>query len=708
MGHTLILAEKPSQAKAYADALQHTKKQDGYIEVNDGRFFKEKAYITWGYGHLVELLSPEQYNETWKIWRLDQLPMFPEQFRFQVSKDKKKQFNIVKRLLNHSTEIIVATDCDREGENIARSIISLAGASHKPTKRLWINSLEVDEIQNGFRHLNNGNNYLPLYKEAQTRQYSDWLVGMNASRLYTLLLQKQGMKGVFSVGRVQTATLYLLYKRQKEIEDFVSQDYFTLQGKVQVPNGSFEAKHKQRFATKEEAQNILQEKGVLLDLNDGIIQEVNKERKRIKSPKLHSLSSLQSTANKQWKYSPSEVLKIAQSLYEKKVLSYPRTDSHFITDSEFGYIKNNLSNYQECIGVDVEVVYPDAQKRYVDNTKVEEHYALVPTKQTPNFSALNEKEKNIYLEVIATTLAMFAPDYEYEETKVEIGVKGINFEATGKVEKQLGWKSLFKNQQQAKKKETVLPAMEKDLACQANVEIAEGKTKPPKYYTEGQLINVMKHAGKEIDDEALQHTLKESEGIGTEATRASIIETLKHQLYIEIRKNQVTVLDKGKILCQAVEGTLLASPEMTAKWETYLKKIGKNEGSQEVFLNKIKQMIEFLMQEAPKKIGSMEQFLQQVNEKSFIGQCPRCNHEDGKIQDKGKFYGCSRYREGCTFTLPKKFLGKSISQINIKKLLGGEKTNLIKGFTSKKGKKFDASLRYDQTEQKITFEFPKG
>src|SRR5699024_1096141 len=173
-----------------------------------------------------------------------------------------------------------------------------------------------------------------------------------------------------------------------------------------------------------------------------------------------------------------------------------------------------------------------------------------------------------------------------------------------------------------------------------------------------------------------------SEGIGTEATRASIIETLKHQKYIVVRKNKVTVTDKGKVLCQAVEGTLLSSAEMTAKWETYLKKIGENEGSQELFLDKIKQMIESLMQEAPKKIGSMEQSLQQVNEKSFIGKCPRCNHEDGKIQDKGKFYGCSRYREGCTFTLPKKFLGKSISQINIKKLLGGEKTNLIKGFTS--------------------------
>src|SRR5699024_7537919 len=372
MGHILILAEKLSQTKAYADAFQHTNKKEGYIEVMDHRFFDDKACITWGYGHLVELVSPEQYNATWKQWKLEQLPMFPEHFQFQVSKDKKKQFNIAKKLLNDACEIIVATDCDREGENIARSIISLAGAADKSTKRLWINSLEIDEIQKGFQKLRDGNNYLSLYKEAQTRQFSDWLVGMNASRLYTLLLQKKGMKGVFSVGRVQKATLYLLYKRQEEIEDFVSQDYFTFQVEVQVRNGSFEVIHKQRFETKEEAQNKLQEKGVLPGVNDGIIQELKRERKRTKSPKLHSLSSLQSTANKQRKYSPSEVLKIAQSLYEKKALSYPRTDSHFITDSEFGYIKNNLSNYQECIGVGVEVVYPDAQKQYVDNTKVAE------------------------------------------------------------------------------------------------------------------------------------------------------------------------------------------------------------------------------------------------------------------------------------------------------------------------------------------------
>ena len=309
--------------------------------------------------------------------------------------------------------------------------------------------------------------------------------------------------------------------------------------------------------------------------------------------------------------------------------------------------------------------------------------------------------------MVATTLAMFAPDYAYEETKVKIDVKGIYFEATGKVERNKGWKALFATNND-KDKETVLPSMREGESCQVDINIAEGKTKAPKYYSEGQLINVMKHAGKEVEDETLKSTLKASEGIGTEATRASIIETLKYQKYMEVRKNKVTVTDKGKVLCQAVEGTLLSSAEMTAKWETYLRKIGKNEGSQELFLGKIKEMIQSLMQEAPKRIGNMDQALQQVKEQTFIGKCPCCKKEGGKIQEKGKFYGCSRYRKGCTFTLPKKFLGKAISKTNIKKLLNGERTNLIKGFTSKKGKSFDAYLRYDQTGQKIKFEFPKG
>ncbi|WP_200411785.1 type IA DNA topoisomerase [Virgibacillus salexigens] len=713
MGLTLILAEKPSQAMHYAEALQHVSKKDGYLEANDKRFFPGKVYITWGFGHLVELVPPESYSESWKQWQLNKLPIFPETFQFQVGKDKRKQFNVVKKLLKETDEIIVATDCDREGENIARSIIKMAGASNKPTKRLWINSLEVDEIQSGLKQLKDGNNYISLYKEAQTRQLSDWLVGMNASRLYTLLLQQRGMQGVFSVGRVQTATLYLLYKRQQEIENFVSKPFFDLVGNINVKNGSFDAKVKARYQTKEDAMNILDSHRLSSGENQGIIQQVTKEQKNKKAPKLHSLSTLQATANKNWKYSPSDVLKTAQALYEKKLLSYPRTDSHYITESEFAYLKSHLPTYQSCLNVSMDVVYPNARKRYVDSSKVQEHYAIIPTKQVPNKQGLTDKEWNIYQEVMARTIAMFAGDYEYEETKVDVDVNGLCFQKTGKVELKKGWKALFTEdtsdaKDEAEQDNTVLPSMQEGESCNVGIDIYEGKTKPSKAYTQGQLINVMKQAGKEIDDEALQHTLKENEGIGTEATRANILDTLKKQYYIEINKNKVSVTKKGQILCQAVEGTILASPEMTAKWEKYLHKIGQNEASQEHFISKIEQMLESLMENAPKKVNAMQQQFQEVKEQSGIGDCPICSQKGGKVEDKGKFYGCSRYRDGCTFTLPKRFLGKAISETNIKKLLAGNKTNLIKGFKSKKGKTFDAYLRYDSEEQRIKPEFEKG
>ncbi|ASK61353.1 DNA topoisomerase III [Virgibacillus phasianinus] len=709
-----VLAEKPSQATLYAEAFQNVSKKDGYVEVNDPRFFQGKAFITWGFGHLVELVSPENYKEEWKKWKLENLPMFPETFQFQVGKDKKKQFIIVKQLLKQSDEIIVATDCDREGENIARLILKLAGVSYKPTKRLWINSLEVDEVQKGMKQLKDGQNYISLYKEAQTRQFSDWLVGMNASRLYTLLLQQNGLKGAFSVGRVQTATLCLLYKRQQEIKNFVSQPFFELAGNVQVEGGAFDAKVKQRFGTKEDAKSTVEIHNLVRGKNQGNIQQVTQEQKKLKSPKLHSLSTLQEIANKRWKYSPSEVLKLAQSLYEKKMLSYPRTDSHYITNNEFAYLKHNLAAYQSCLNINTEVVYPESRKRYVNDSKVQEHYAIIPTKQTAKKKDLSNKEWNIYQEVVATTLAMFAGDYVYEETNVEVNVNGICFGKTGKVEQEKGWKALFQAEKTDAKKEdeyktyAVLPSIREGEGCTVMIDLSEGQTKPPKAYTQGQLINVMKNAGKEIEDETLQHTLKEQEGIGTEATRAGIIDTLNKQHYIEIKKNKVSVTHKGKVLCQVVEGTVLSSPEMTAKWESYLHKIGQHEGSQEHFITKIKQMLESLMDSAPKKMKTLEQQFHAAKAESSIGDCPVCGAEGGKIEDKGKFYGCSRYRDGCTFTLPKRFLSKTISEANMKMVLAGSKTNLIKGFKSKKGKTFDAYLRYDHTEKRLKPEFKKG
>ncbi|MFD1706314.1 DNA topoisomerase 3 [Siminovitchia sediminis] len=702
----VILAEKPSQGRAYADAFRNIARKDGYIEVNDSRYFQQKAFITWGFGHLIELVEPEHYKGDWKKWSLSTLPIIPETFKFQVAKDKRKQFNVVKKLLHSATEIIVATDCDREGENIARSMIMLSGAAHKPTKRLWINSLEEDEIQKGFRNLKEGRQTIPLYHEAQTRQYSDWLVGMNASRLYTLLLQQKGVRGPFSVGRVQTPTLYLIYQRQQAIENFQPKPFYEWIGDTKVENGSFQAKYQEKFQTEEEARQRLQKHNVHEGENKGVIHRIKKARKKNKSPRLHSLSTLQAKANKLWKYSPSETLKIAQGLYEKKLISYPRTDTHFITKNEFSYLKKHLPAYQNCAGVQLETAYPHAQKRFVDDSKVQEHYAIIPTKQVRNLQTMSVKEQNIYREVLLTTLAMFAPDYEYEETKVQVQINGMIFERTGKVELNKGWKALFpkeeKNRNGKKGENDNLPVMSEGESCLVEVKLKEGMTQPPKPFTEGTLIQMMKSAGKDIEDAEAKEMLSKTEGIGTEATRAGIIETLKHQQYIQVKKNIVRVTRKGEILCQAVEGTLLSSAEMTGKWEKCLSKIGRSQGSQDVFLGHIEKFIQSLMENAPNHVGRIQESIKDMQDQTAAGSCPFCGK--GKVLDKGKFYGCTAYQEGCKFTLPKFICGKKLSGEMVKKLLVTGETGVLKGFKSKKGKSFDAILRIDRG--RLKFKFP--
>ena len=692
---TVVLAEKPSQARDYANSFHYKKYKDGYIKVKDDRFFKGSTYITWGFGHLVELAEPETYDFKWKKWDLDNLPIIPNEFKYNVPKDKQKQFSIVKNLLEKSDEIIIATDADREGENIARSIIKFANCEHKPIKRLWINSLEDAEIQKGFLSLQNGDDYIPFYNEAQTRQFGDWLVGINASRLYSLLLQQKGIDGSFSVGRVQTPTLYMIYKREEEIKEFVPKTFYELYANVKVNDDVFEAKHNNRFYTKEEMISFIKQNNFERYGNKGVISKSEKRFKKTLSPRLHSLSTLQSKINKKYGYSANEVLKIAQSLYEKKLISYPRTSCHFITENEFDYLKRLANDYADNLKLPFEMSKSNARKRYVDNKKVQEHYALIPTRKIINTDTLSDKERNIYEEIVKVTLSMFLDDYTYEEAVIDIEINGVIFSAKGKVEVDKGWKVLFPSSN--KQKDTILPPVSKDDECLCDLKVKDGKTTPPKRYTEGQLIQAMKYAGREVSEADDKEILKETDGIGTEATRASIIETLKGQGYVKVEKKTLIPTQKGEILCQAIEGTLLSSPEMTAKWEKYLKKIGQQKGTQEAFLNNIHKFIEFLLKNAPKNIESLD-----IKFESEYGNCPSC--KDGYIRDVGNFYGCSNYRNGCKFTLPKKWAGKKLTKKNIKDLITKQKTDLIIGFKKKKGGDFNAYLTLK--ENKIEMEFP--
>lgn len=384
---TVILAEKPSQAKAYAETFQQRKRHEGYYEISDPLFAGEVT-ITYGFGHLVDMVAPGAYEERWAKWSLENLPIFPETFRYEVPRDKRTQFSIVKRELQSADTIIIATDGDREGEAIAWSIIRQANAFSKEKNylRLWINSLEKEAIYDGFKNLQPGKNYFPKYKEAQARQNADWLIGMNGSPLYSLLLQRKGIDGSFSLGRVQTPTLYMIYQLQEEIKHFKKETYFEGEGLITTNKGQFSGKivPKKAFKTQEELTKEIEKLGAHLGKQNGRILEVTKKEKRLHSPRLFSLSSLQTKMNQLMKASAKATLDAAQGLYESKFLSYPRTDSFYITENEHQYLVKHLQNYKKFLGIEeVQTTEIKAKKRYVDAKKVQEHHAIIPTKTIP-------------------------------------------------------------------------------------------------------------------------------------------------------------------------------------------------------------------------------------------------------------------------------------------------------------------------------------
>ena len=708
----VILAEKPSQAKAYADAFT-TRKHDGYTEIQPCHIFPQGAFITWGVGHLVELKEPHTYNPAWKRWNLGSLPILPERYEFQVAPGKYKQFQVVKKLIRATDHVINACDVDREGSNIFYSIYYMTGARNQKIERLWINSLESDEVRKGFENLRDNRQDLQLYEEAKARQISDWLVGMNGSRLYTLLLKAKGVQEVFPIGRVQSPTVYLIYQRQREIETFVSEPFFEAEAIFTAEKGTYKGKAKLKEPNRELIAEALNSRNIT-KRTPGVITELTNTDKRTPPPQLHSLSTLQATANRRWKASPATVLKTMQTLYEKKLVTYPRTDTRHITPSEFNYLIAAVEDYQKLIEHPFEVVSRTPKKRYVDSSKVQEHYAIIPTKKLPTPAALTKLsplERNLYEEVIRTTLAMFHRDYLYTETKVTTDVNGLPFFTTGKTERDKGWKELFAAPKKAKdSEEPPLPPLEREETVQSEIGIKEGATQPPKPYTEGQLIAMMKTCGKLVEDQSETDILKEIEGLGTEATRSGIIETIKKHGYISVTKNIVSITDKGRVLCQTIEGSLLASPSMTAKWETYLKKIGNGEGTGQHFLGSVSKFIQKLIEDVPVQIEKQTIDIvlpprpssgKSSYTRTEVAPCPKCGK--GNIIEHPKFYGCSNYKNGCKQTFPGLFLKKKLTVPQVKLLCTKGQTNVIKGFTSADGKKFDASLELKDGKLNLVF-----
>ena len=719
----LIIAEKPDQGLKLASPFSF-KKRDGFVEIEPNHIFPNGALLTWAIGHLCELISPDEYDQKWKKWSLDTLPIIPTKFQHKVTKSKWKQFNIIKDLVHRTevNEIIIAGDAEREGEAIIRIILTQC-RNQKPMKRLWISSLTSKAVVKGFENLLEEEQTRNIYYEALSRSCADWLVGMNASRAYTLLLQKKGISDVFSTGRVQTPTLALIVKREHEIENFKSEPFWevmaTFNMDQKVYNGKWHNNGESRLQDEKMAQNIAQ----FCKGKEAAIDSIEKERKEFQPPFLFNLSSLQATANKLFKFSPQKTLEIAQKLYVKGIISYPRSDSSYVTKEEAALFPDTL---QKISGLDsFKKYFPlpiDSlleNKRYVNEKKVTDHYAIIPTEQVTDPSKMSAEEEKIYTLIVKRLIAAHYEKAIFDYTTIHTLVEGrASFISKGREQIQEGWRKVIygkKKEEDVDEDEQDLPSLQEgEKGIVQDVKVKNGKTQPPKRYTEGQLITLMKTAGKHLEDEELVKVLNKTQGLGTEATRAGIIGVLINRKYIEVKKNQVYATNKGKVLIQSIGPSILASPEMTAKWERRLNEIGEGNASAQDFMEQAKKLSIKLIEDAQNQsaIWSFENFDLSEFKRDYgkgkgksggakVGSCKKC---DGDMVDKGSFYGCTNYSTTkCNFTISKKILGKTISQTNVKKLLKEGKTDIIKGF--KKGEKtFDAKLEWVENKVQFVFE----
>lgn len=708
----LIIAEKPDQAKKLAAPFTATYLKD-HIQLAPCDVFPQGAVLTWALGHLLEPVPPEVYRGDWKRWNLEKLPMIPDEFRYRVK--RRREYSVIQKHAKSAQikGIIHAGDAEREGEAIVRLIIEEIGV-YKPLKRLWISSLTPQAVLQGFASLKDGKETESLHTEAVSRAYADWLVGLNATRLYTLLMQKKGINAVFSVGRVQTPTLCLIVEREKEIASFIPVPYWEVKARFQHEKGIYEGTWHQKGDTKIDTLETAEKINAFVQNKQAKIVSYEEKTRNVKPPPLFSLSLLQSYANKAFKFSPKKTLDTAQKLYTKGLLTYPRTDSSHVTKAEAEQFPQMLSEFQNMNSFKhlFPLPYSSLQqnKRYVDASKVRDHFAIIPTEDIRNPETLSGDEKKIYEAVILRLLAAHEKDAIFNDISCETLVDDrAYFRSKTSAVKQEGWRRVLPPGRETKA-ETGLMALQQGLTSTVkDSEIEAKKTKAPKRYTEGDLIQLMKTCGKELDPDLAQ-VLKQTEGLGTEATRAGIITVLKERDYIQVSKNMVFATEKGKTLYEAVAGTILSSPEMTAKWEQRLHEIGAGEKGAGAFLEQVKKLTYSVVEKAQAQAENWEVSAAGIPQKTKrkqrtvkAGSCPLCGEA---VLDKGNFYGCAGYQKTkCSFTISKEMLGKKIPLKQIKLLLEKGSSEVIKGF-KKEGETFEARLKWDKKRKKIIFASP--
>lgn len=694
MSKFLVIAEKPSVAQSYAKNLSAYKREDGYLE-------GESCIVSWCLGHLAEYAQPEEYDPKYEKWQFDDLPILPEAWKLKVSKDKKKQFEVIKTLMNRSDVEYLVNGCDagREGELIFQRVYVLAGC-RKPVKRLWISSMEDAAIQKGFQTMKSEEEYKNLCMAAVCRAQADWLIGMNGTRAYTTRYFKR-----LVVGRVQTPTLAMLAERQERIEHFQKEAFY----KVALTDGKLTVVSEN--IANEEAAELL---AALCNGSTAVVTQMKKERKKSFPPKLYDLTSLQREANRYFGYTAKRTLDMLQELYEEKLLTYPRTDSQFVTED----MKDSVEELVEKMPVLLSFVDYEQLghgiKRVINNAKVSDHHAILPTKEVveKGIADLPADKKNLMMLICQQLVQATGEEYLYEQTDITVKCQEHDFKARGKIPVQMGFKEVEKAFKQLcvkaepveeKEKETSIPAgYEEGMRIfPVKAEKTTHYTSPPKPFNEDTLLAAMETAGnKEFDSET------EKKGLGTPATRASIIEKLVSSGYAQRKGKQILPSTEGKELVKVMPA-YLKSAVMTAEWENQLLMMEKGQITDTQFMGEITSLVRKILEvcrEIPEEERRRFQTAREV-----IGKCPVCGCD--VFEGKQNFY-CSNRQ--CDFALWKenRFLGsmeKNLDKKMARELLDKACTHVKGLYSKKKDMKFDADLLLTLEDGKPRFhlEFPK-
>ena len=662
----VCITEKPSVARDIASILGAPVKRDGYYEGPDVK-------ITWTFGHLCMLKEPADYSERWKRWALSVLPMIPDRFGIKLINQAsiKKQFDVIKSLVASADEVVNCGDAGQEGELIQRWVMQKAGVKC-PVWRLWISSLTDDSIREGFAHLRPESDFNNLYYAGLSRAVGDWILGLNATRLYSLKYSQPG--AVLSIGRVQTPTLALIVNRHHEITNFKPEDYWEL--KTVYRDATFNATSG-KFKSEAEATAAIES----IISSPLTITDVKEKAGKEAPPRLFDLTSLQVECNKKWGWTADETLRHIQSLYEKKVTTYPRVDTTYLSEDIYPKIPDILKKmtpYAQLTAPVLGAKIPKSKKVF-DNAKVTDHHAIIPTGEAP--TSLVGDERKMYHLIALRFIAAFYPDCKFSSTTVMADVAGLSFKATGKVITDPGWRTVFGGDvtpaDDADKDDSgVLPQFTVGESGPHEPSLAKKTTQPPKPYTEGTLLRAMESAGKMVDDETLREAMKEN-GIGRPSTRAAIIETLFKRKYLRRERKNILPTPAGIELIATINDKLLKSAELTGLWENKLRRIERGDYSAGEFISELKEMISQIVMNVLRDNSNRKIIVEQQSEKKSSAKsgddgketqpkaprkrkpavksleeivCPKCGQ--GHLLKGRSAYGCSRFREGCDMTLP--------------------------------------------------------